>query len=191
MTSLMKGCMNAAAVLGIVAVAAGCGKKDEYGSGTASPGSETYASPGTGTYASPGTGTPGITGSTASSPVAVQVVEVDPQANTITVTDAMGAGAAGGTGGATGTESTTGSPMNRRTLTVDAAARPELSRVKPGDQVTITCAEPMGGTGTTGTGTTGTGTMGSATTGTGMAGLANCVTVASITPDAAAGGRGR
>jgi hypothetical protein len=216
MTTLMKTCAKTAAVLGIVAAAYGCKKKDEYGSSTAaSPGTSAYASPSSDAYASPGMGTTG-TGSMAA-PVAVEVVAVDTAAGTITVADVMAGAGTGATGTAPGSSrsasgtSATGGRADNRTLPVQSSARSDLSRVKVGDHVMIMCSDTSGmgtsgmgtttGTGTTGTGTgaTGTGSMGMASASPGSmgssmtagGGLSGCTMVSAIMPETGTSGRGR
>lgn len=182
MTALTRMLSRAAMGLVVAGLAAGCGRKAADTDATAA------ASPGTGTYASPAPGADGGVGVfTDSTEVTADVIGVDEDAKTITVTAAEtgpraekpGADDAD-TDANLAARGTAGAIADRRTLPVSPAAAEMLSRLKPGDRVTLSCS----------TDTAAGGAAGSAP-GAGVAapgstipspGLEGCATVASIAP---------
>ena len=155
--------------LPLILLAVGCRDSYEGQAGaTSSPGAS--ASPyaeGSGAYASPGAST-GMGGGT----VSAVVVAVDASGRTVTLRESGMAGSSGSTG------------IQGRRFNVSGSAADNLTNLRPGTAVTVTCDTTggsmsggtgtggmgTGGTGTTGAGTTGTGTTGSGTTGSGSTG---------------------
>jgi hypothetical protein len=178
--------------LAVAGLVAGCGRRD--GAGT-----EAAASPGTGAYASPVPGAEGGVGVfTDSMEVTADVIGVDEDAKSITVTaaetgppaDRPGADDGDTDEGANqGVRGTAGAIADRRTLPVGPAAVEMLSRLKPGDRVTLSCTTDPAAAGTTGGASGGSlpgpsGTIPSP-------GLEGCATVAAITSSSDGSSRGR
>jgi hypothetical protein len=129
MTALINRCTKVVAVLGIVAAAGGCKKKDEYAGGPAGT-----ASPAIGTE-------PRGVAAAGSAPLTVDVLAVDTKAPSITVTEAIAGSSTADEKEAGTTRGTAGAIADRRTLPVEPAAAAGLSRLEPGQRIDIVCAE--------------------------------------------------
>lgn len=193
MTALTRTLTRLAVGLVVAGLVAGCGRRDRADSGATAA-----ASPATGAYASPAPGADGGVGVfTDSMEVTADVIGVDKDARSITVTEAEtgpsadepGTDTDTETGAHQGTRGTAGAIADRRTLPVGPAAAEMLSHLKPGDRVTLSCSTETAAGGTTG-GASGGGVPGTAST-IPSPGLEGCATVAAITPRSDGSARGR